>query len=78
MQKPLIYNLNEHTFFPGFCIFLFLFSLQLALLYALLNGTDGSALVIIHCVAWLICVLLQVQRCQAEAACTYLGFPRDH
>lgn len=43
------------------------------LLHALLNRTDGSALTIIHRVAWLICVLLQVQRCQDGAACFTLA-----
>lgn len=37
-------------------------------LHALLNGTDGRTLAITHCIAWLISVLLQVQRCQAGAA----------
>lgn len=37
-------------------------------LHALLNGTDGSAPAITHCIAWLISVRLQVQRCQARAA----------
>ena len=37
-------------------------------LHALLNGTDGSTLAITHRIAWLISVLLQVQRCQAGAA----------
>jgi len=43
------------------------------LLHALLNRTDGSGLTIIHRVAWLICVLLQVQRCQDGAACFTLA-----
>lgn len=40
--------------------------------HALLSGTDGSTVAITHCIAWLISVLLQVQRCQAGAA----GLPR--
>lgn len=47
--------------------------MHLVLLHALLNRTDGSALTIIHRVTWLICVLLQVQRCQDGAACFTLA-----
>lgn len=49
------------------CTFLSLPLPPLAL-HALLNRTDGSDLAITHRIAWLICVLLQVQRCQAGAA----------
>lgn len=54
-----------------FCIFIP--ETHSALLHALLNRTDGSTPAIIHCVAWLICVLLQVQRCQDGAACFTLA-----
>lgn len=50
---------------------LFSFSLPLHFpllaLHALLNGTDGSTLSITYRIAWLISVLLQVQRCQVGA-----------
>lgn len=54
---------------PGENVYFF-FSLHFSLLAlnALLNGTDGSTLAITHRIAWLISVLLQVQRCQAGAA----------
>lgn len=41
---------------------------DLLALHALLNGTDGSTVPITHHIAWLISVVLQVQRCQAGAA----------
>ncbi len=54
---------------PGENIYFFLsLHFPLLALHALLNGTDGSTLAITHHIAWLISVLLQVQRCQAGAA----------
>lgn len=50
------------------CLFMHFF--PIFALHALLNRTDGSTLAIIHCMAWLICVLLQVQRCQTGAVLT--------